>query len=79
MLSESRKIAAISDALHPTWRARPLSVYCFWRDMGYAIGALSAGLTADAFGFVWAIVVIGALTFLSGVIVADAMEGEKKR
>jgi MFS family permease len=72
-------IAAISDASHPTWRARSLSVYRFWRDMGYAIGALSAGLIADAFGFVWAIVVIGALTFLSGVIVAVAMEGEKKR
>src|SRR5581483_3446413 len=44
-------IAAVSDASHPSWRARSLSVYRFWRDLGYAIGALSAGLIADRFGF----------------------------
>ncbi|WP_119388868.1 MFS transporter [Taklimakanibacter lacteus] len=66
-------IAAVSDASHPTWRARSLSVYRFWRDLGYAIGALSAGLIADAFGLSWAIASIAALTFLSGVIVAIAM------
>jgi MFS family permease len=66
-------IAAVSDASHPSWRARSLSVYRFWRDLGYAIGALSAGLIADFFGFAWAIASIGALTFLSGVIVAILM------
>ncbi|MDG4877488.1 MFS transporter [Mesorhizobium sp. WSM4935] len=66
-------IAAVSDASHPSWRARSLSVYRFWRDLGYAIGALSAGLVADFFGFVAAIGAIAALTFLSGVIVATAM------
>ncbi|MEH2495611.1 MFS family permease [Bradyrhizobium sp. AZCC 1678] len=68
-------IAAVSDASHPSWRARSLSVYRFWRDLGYAIGALSAGLIADLFGMVWAIGTIGAVTFLSGVVVAVAMEG----
>jgi MFS family permease len=63
-------IAAVSDAAHPTWRARSLSVYRFWRDLGYAIGALSAGIIADLFGLAWAIGVIGALTFVSGAIVA---------
>jgi MFS family permease len=67
-------IAAVSDASHPSWRARSLSVYRFWRDLGYAIGALSAGIIADLFGMAWAIGTIGALTFLSGVIVAVAME-----
>jgi len=66
-------IAAVSDASHPTWRARSLSVYRFWRDLGYAIGALSAGIIADRFGFSWAITSIAALTFLSGAIVAVAM------
>ncbi|WP_292471521.1 MFS transporter [Mesorhizobium sp.] len=66
-------IAAVSDASHPSWRARSLSVYRFWRDLGYAIGALSAGLIADFFGFVAAIAAIAALTFLSGAIVAVAM------
>ena len=43
-------IAAVSDASHPSWRARSLSVYRFWRDFGYAIGALSAGMIADTSG-----------------------------
>jgi MFS family permease len=66
-------IAAVSDASHPSWRARSLSVYRFWRDLGYAIGALSAGLIADRFGFAAAILAIAALTFISGAIVAVAM------
>ncbi len=66
-------IAAISDASNPTWRARSLSVYRFWRDLGYAIGALSAGIIADIFGMAWAVEVIAALTFVSGAIVALIM------
>jgi MFS family permease len=71
-------IAAVSDASHPTWRARSLSVYRFWRDLGYAIGALSAGVIADIFGLAWAIGSIAALTFLSGTVVAIEMR-EKTR
>jgi MFS family permease len=66
-------IAAVSDASDPAWRARSLSVYRFWRDLGYAIGALSAGVIADRFGFAAAIYAIAGLTFLSGVVVAVAM------
>ncbi len=71
-------IAAVSDASHPTWRARSLSVYRFWRDLGYAIGALSAGIIADIFGMAWAIGSIAMLTFLSGTVVALVMR-EKTR
>jgi MFS family permease len=67
-------IAAVSDGSHPTWRARSLSVYRFWRDLGYAIGALSAGLIADRFGFSAAILAIGVLTFLSGTVYWVAAE-----
>ena len=66
-------IAAVSDASHPSWHARSLSVYRFWRDLGYAIGAPLAGIIADIFGMVWAIGTIATLTFLSGVIVAVVM------
>lgn len=66
-------IAAVSDASHPSWRARSLSVYRFWRDLGYAIGALSAGIIADRFGLSAAIGSIAALTFVSGVVVAVFM------
>lgn len=71
-------IAAVSDASHPSWRARSLSVYRFWRDMGYAIGALSAGIIADLFGATWAIASIGALTFVSGAVVAVAMREQSR-
>ncbi len=66
-------IAAVSDVSHPSWRARSLSVYRFWRDLGYAIGALLAGLIADFFGLAWAIGSIAALTFASGMVVALLM------
>ncbi|MGQ0686507.1 MFS transporter [Bradyrhizobium sp.] len=66
-------IAAVSDASHPSWRARSLSVYRFWRDLGYAIGALSAGLIADRFGLAAAIGSIAGLTFVSGAVVAVFM------
>ncbi len=66
-------IAAISDAAHPSSRARSLSVYRFWRDMGYAIGALLAGVIGDTFGLPAAIAAIGGLTFISGVVVALMM------
>jgi MFS family permease len=66
-------IAAVSDSSHPSWRARSLSVYRFWRDLGYAVGALSAGIIADTLGISWAIGSVGALTFFSGGVVAVAM------
>jgi MFS family permease len=66
-------IASVSDASHPSWRARSLSVYRFWRDLGYAIGALSAGIIADVFGAAWAIAAVGVLTFISGLVVALVM------
>ncbi len=66
-------IAAVSDASHPSWRARSLSVYRFWRDLGYAIGALSAGIIADTLGMSWAIGIIATLSFLSGAVVALLM------
>ena len=66
-------IASVSDASHPSWRARSLSVYRFWRDLGYAIGALSAGILTDLFGAASAIAAIGALTFVSGAVTAIAM------
>jgi MFS family permease len=66
-------IAAVSDASHPSWRARSLSVYRFWRDLGYAIGALSAGIIADQYGLSAAIFAVAALTFMSGAVVAIFM------
>jgi MFS family permease len=71
-------IAAVSDSSHPSWRARSLSVYRFWRDLGYAVGALSAGIIADTLGLSFAIGSVGLLTFLSGVIVAVVMREKRQ-
>ena len=72
-------LAAVSDAAGPSWRARALSVYRFWRDLGYAIGALTAGLLAAVVGFGATIAAIGALTFASGIVVAGAMQEQRRR
>jgi MFS family permease len=63
-------IAAISDAVSPVARAPMVGVYRFWRDMGYVAGGLLAGLAADALGYSGAIVIVAALTGLSGIWVA---------
>jgi hypothetical protein len=43
-------VAAVSDASNPLWHACSLSVYRFWQDLGYALGALAARIIADTFG-----------------------------
>jgi MFS family permease len=66
-------LAAIGDVAHPSWRASAVGVYRLWRDLGYAIGALLAGLTADAFGLSAAMWLVAVLTFASGVVSAARM------
>ena len=61
-------LATVSDVAHPAWRATSLGVYRFWRDLGYAVGALMAGVVAALFGLLWAVHVAGILTALSGLL-----------
>ena len=61
-------LAAVGDVAHPSWRATSLGVYRVWRDLGYAVGALMAGVVATRFGLVWAVHVAGILTALSGLL-----------
>jgi MFS family permease len=61
-------LAAVGDVAHPASRASSMGVYRFWRDLGYAIGALMAGAVANWFGLVWAVHVAGLLTLLSGLV-----------
>jgi MFS family permease len=70
-------LAAITDHAHPTWRASSLGVYRFWRDLGYAVGALLSGAIADLVGLPAAIHVVAALTLASGLVVARAMTGPR--
>jgi MFS family permease len=66
-------LAAIGDVARPSWRASAVGVYRLWRDLGYAIGALLAGVTADLFGLHAAMWLIAALTFISGLVAALRM------
>lgn len=61
-------LATIGDVARPDWRASAIGVYRFWRDLGYAIGALLAGITADLFGLSTAIWAVAAITLMSGAI-----------
>jgi len=67
-------LAAIGDVAHPLWRASAVGVYRLWRDLGYAAGALVAGLTADALGIQSAIWLVAGVTLASGLVVALRMK-----
>jgi len=66
-------LASIGDVAHPSWRASAVGVYRLWRDLGYAVGALLAGITADVLGISAAIWLVAGLTFVSGLVVAIRM------
>lgn len=66
-------LAAIGDVAHPAWRGTAVGIYRLWRDLGYAVGAIVAGVLADALGMDTAIGAIAALTAGSGVLVALRM------
>jgi MFS family permease len=63
-------IAAVSDATQPRDRARVVGVYRFWRDFGFVLGALIAGIGADASSPRMAILIVALLTGASGLLVA---------
>jgi MFS family permease len=66
-------LAAIGDVAHPSWRARSVGIYRLWRDSGFAVGALLAGVLADAVSVTAAIWAVAGLTAASGVVVLIRM------
>lgn len=75
----SHSLAAISDVAHASWRASAVGVYRLWRDLGYAAGALVAGVTADLLGVGFATCAVAGLTFVSGLVVATRMRETRPR
>jgi MFS family permease len=72
-------LAAVSDAVAPVDRAPAIGVYRFWRDGGYVVGGLLAGLGADALGAPGAIALVAVLTAASGVWVARDLPRRRLR
>lgn len=66
-------IAAIGDVAHPTWRASAVGVYRLWRDLGFAVGAVLAGVLADVVSIEFAILIIAGITAASGLDVSARM------
>ena len=72
-------LAAIGDVADPSWRARSVGVYRLWRDSGFAVGALFAGILADIVSIDVATHAVAALTAISGLVVAFRMTETHRR
>jgi MFS family permease len=72
-------LAAVADVADPVWRGAAIGVYRLWRDLGFAVGALFAGLSADRFGMPTAIAAVAALTAASGLVVLARMRETRLR
>jgi MFS family permease len=67
-------LAAVGDVAHPSWRATAVGAYRLWRDAGYVVGALLAGVVADAFDLRAAVWTVAVLSVASGLVVAARMQ-----
>jgi MFS family permease len=72
-------LAAVGDLAHPSWRGVAVGVYRLWRDLGFAAGAVLAGVLADAYSIGAAIVVVAVVTFASGIDVAVHLDETAQR
>jgi len=70
-------LAAIAEVTSPNQRAETIGTFRLWRDLGYAIGAIISGITADLFGVNYAIFLIGVITVLSAVVIQIRMPEKK--
>lgn len=78
-MNRGLRARAVADHTGPSWRAQGLGVYRFWRDLGYALGAVLAGLIAQAAGLSAAVIAGGALTFASGLLAARWIAGTRSQ
>lgn len=71
-------LSAIADATTPSQRAETIGVFRLWRDLGYAFGAILSGIIADIFGIEYSVLLIGAITILSSLIIKLRMPDQVK-
>jgi MFS family permease len=68
-------LATVADGARAPERARAVGTYRLWRDGGYVVGAIFAGLLADRFGLEVAVLATAALTAGSGLTLWRRMPG----
>jgi MFS family permease len=61
-------LTVVAESTHPSQRAETLSIFRFWRDSGYVLGALLAGVLADWVGMSTAIIIIAGITAVAGIV-----------
>lgn len=66
-------LSTIAQVTSPNQRAESIGTFRLWRDLGYAVGAIISGITADVFGVTYAILLIGFITIISSVIIKVRM------
>ncbi len=71
-------LSAIAGATSPGQRAESIGVFRLWRDLGYAIGAIISGITADVFGIKYAVLLIGVITIISSLVIKFRMPPDPK-
>lgn len=71
-------LATVAENTHPAERANAFGVFRFWRDLGYAIGAVLTGIIADSFGMNASVLTIGLLTIFSAMIIYYRMKCSDK-
>lgn len=72
-------LSAIAGVTSPGQRAESIGVFRLWRDLGYAIGAIISGITADVFGIKYAVLLIGIITIISSLIIKLRMPKDPKQ
>jgi MFS family permease len=71
-------LATVAENTNPAERANTLGVFRFWRDLGYAIGAVLTGIIADSYGMNAPVLAIGILTIFSAMIIYYRMKCSDK-
>ncbi len=72
-------LSTIADATSPKQRAESIGTFRLWRDLGYAFGAVIAGVIADLLGVEYAIFIVGTITLLSAGIIKTRMPHKIKQ
>ena len=72
-------IAAVGDQVHPVRRASAIGTYRWYRDSGFIIGGILAGILADLQGFKFTFLVVGGINILSAIVIVRLMSGQFNR